>query len=58
MNLWTSCFLIWQNDVDLEELYQFAQIVSIAKRSGGNLIEITDEYDRTFKPDNSDKRRN
>ena len=27
--------------VDLEELYQFAQIVSIAKRSGGNLIEIT-----------------
>lgn len=27
--------------VDLEELYQFAQIISIAKKSGGNLIEIT-----------------
>lgn len=27
--------------VNLEELYQFAQIVSIAKKSGGNLIEIT-----------------
>lgn len=27
--------------VKLEELYQFAQIVSIAKKSGGNLIEIT-----------------
>lgn len=26
--------------VKLEELYQFAQIVSIAKKSGGNLIEI------------------
>lgn len=26
--------------VDLEEFYQFAQIVSIAKKSGGNLIEI------------------
>lgn len=27
--------------VKLEELYQFAQIISIAKKSGGNLIEIT-----------------
>lgn len=27
--------------VNLEELYQFAQIISIAKKSGGNLIEIT-----------------
>ena len=27
--------------VDLEELHQFAQIISIAKKSGGNLIEIT-----------------
>lgn len=26
--------------VGLEELYQFAQIISIAKKSGGNLIEI------------------
>ena len=34
-------FLDMAEQVDLEELYQFAQIVSIAKRSGGNLIEIT-----------------
>lgn len=34
-------FLDMAERVDLEELYQFAQIVSIAKRSGGNLIEIT-----------------
>lgn len=27
--------------VKLEEFYQFAQIISIAKKSGGNLIEIT-----------------
>ena len=28
--------------VDLEEFYQFAQVISIAKKSGGNLIEITE----------------
>ena len=50
-------FLDMAEQVDLEELYQFAQIVSIAKRSGGNLMEITTNT-RTFKPDNSDKRRN
>ena len=27
--------------VGLEEFYQFAQVISIAKKSGGNLIEIT-----------------
>ena len=34
-------FLDMAEQMDLEELYQFAQIVSIAKKSGGNLIEIT-----------------
>ena len=28
--------------VGLEEFYQFAQVISIAKKSGGNLIEITE----------------
>lgn len=28
--------------VDLEEFYQFTQVISIAKKSGGNLIEITE----------------
>lgn len=34
-------FLDMAEKMELEELYQFAQIISIAKKSGGNLIEIT-----------------
>lgn len=30
------------DQVELQEFYQFAQVISIAKKSGGNLIEITE----------------
>lgn len=30
------------DEVELQEFYQFAQVISIAKKSGGNLIEITE----------------